>query len=59
MFDPIRNPGIVEFINRNYHADERGRWFFQNGPQRVYVELGYTPWIVRLSEVDGATAGAA
>ena len=26
-----------------------GQWFFQNGPQRVYVELGYTPWIVRLS----------
>ena len=38
------------------NADERGQWFFQNGPQRVYVELGYTPWVVRLSltGADGA-----
>src|ERR1700710_62404 len=33
--------------------DRRGQWFFQNGPQRVYVELGYTPWVVRLLDVDG------
>ena len=28
---------LREFIARNYQADERGRWYFQNGPQRVYV----------------------
>ncbi|WP_144147991.1 DUF2946 family protein [Paraburkholderia sp. BCC1884] len=46
---PIRHEALLGFINRNYDADERGQWFFQNGPQRVYVELGYTPWVVRLS----------
>ena len=25
-----------------------GQWFFQNGPQRVYVELEATPWIWRI-----------
>src|ERR1700758_4287388 len=45
----IRHEALLGFINRNYEADERGQWFFQNGPQRVYVELGYTPWIVRLA----------
>ena len=25
-----------------------GRWFFQNGPQRVYVELEATPWVWRV-----------
>lgn len=46
---PVRHEALLGFINRNYGADERGQWFFQNGPQRVYVELGYTPWVVRLS----------
>ena len=45
----IRHEALLGFINRNYDADERGQWFFQNGPQRVYIELGYTPWVVRLS----------
>jgi hypothetical protein len=45
----IRHEALLAFINRNYDADERGQWYFQNGPQRVYVELGYTPWVVRLS----------
>ena len=42
----IGNPALREFIGRNYEADERGRWFFQNGPQRVYVKLAYTPLVV-------------
>jgi hypothetical protein len=55
--EPIRHEALLGFINRNYDADERGQWFFQNGPQRVYVELGYTPWVVRLSAgADGALA---
>jgi hypothetical protein len=54
---PIRHEALLGFINRNYEVDERGQWFFQNGPQRVYVELGYTPWVVRLSaDADGALA---
>jgi hypothetical protein len=45
----LRHDKLIEFIARNYDADERGRWFFQNGPQRVYVELESTPYIARLS----------
>lgn len=43
---------LIAFIERNYEADTQGRWFFQNGPQRVYVELENTPWIWR-TEPDG------
>ena len=39
---------LIAFIGRNYNADAQGRWFFQNGPQRVYVELAATPWIWRV-----------
>lgn len=42
----IGNPALREFIARNYACDERGRWFFQNGPQRVFVRLAYTPFVV-------------
>src|SRR5215831_12175558 len=42
----ISNTAFRDFIARNYAADESGRWFFQNGPQRVYVTLAYTPLVV-------------
>jgi len=41
----IGNAALNEFIGRNYEADAQGRWFFQNGPQRVYVNLAYTPFV--------------
>jgi hypothetical protein len=41
----IGNAALRDFIARNYAADEQGRWFFQNGPQRVYVRLAYTPFV--------------
>jgi len=44
--DKIANTALREFIGRNYEADGRGRWYFQNGPQRVYVSLAYTPLVV-------------
>lgn len=44
--EPITHRGSIEFINRNYEVDGHGRWFFQNGPQRVFVRLEYTPFIV-------------
>jgi hypothetical protein len=44
--DRIGNAALREFIARNYAADEQGRWYFQNGPQRVYVTLAYTPFVV-------------
>jgi len=46
----IQHDKLREFIHRNYMADDTGRWFFQNGPQRVYVELEAAPWIWRVSE---------
>ncbi|HEX4329053.1 MAG TPA: DUF2946 family protein, partial [Burkholderiales bacterium] len=36
-FETIGNPAVVEFIGRNYQPDDQGRWYFQNGPQRVFV----------------------
>jgi hypothetical protein len=42
----IGNSALREFIARNYEADARGRWYFQNGPQRVFVRLAYTPLVV-------------
>ena len=47
-FERIGNAALREFISRNYEPDERGCWFFQNGPQRVYVRLAYTPLVFRL-----------
>ena len=41
---------LIDFIHRNYEVDEAGRWFFQNGPQRVFVELEAAPWIWRVAD---------
>lgn len=45
----LQHRKLIEFIGRNYAPDTAGRWFFQNGPQRVYVELEATPWVWRIS----------
>ena len=50
----ILHEKLREFIERNYLVDEAGCWFFQNGPQRVYVELEAAPWVWRLEAVAGA-----
>lgn len=44
----VEHEKLLAFIARNYAKDELGRWFFQNGPQRVYVELEATPFVWRL-----------
>ncbi|WP_020651838.1 DUF2946 family protein [Massilia niastensis] len=51
--DRLTNPALVGFINRNYLHDERGNWYFQNGPQRVYVNLEATPFIARTDPQQG------
>jgi hypothetical protein len=51
--DRLNNPKLVGFINRNYLHDERGCWYFQNGPQRVYVNLEATPFIARTDPAQG------
>ena len=40
---------LKAFIERNYEHDDQGAWYFQNGPQRVYVTLEASPlvWGVR------------
>jgi len=48
-FERVANPKLIEFIGRNYAHDDAGRWYFQNGPQRVYVKLDYTPLIYRIA----------
>ena len=45
--DKVVQQALLGFINRNYMADERGCWYFQNGPQRVYLNLEATPFIAR------------
>ena len=50
----ILHEKLREFIERNYLVDEAGCWFFQNGPQRVYVELEAAPWVWRLEVMTGS-----
>ena len=45
-FGRVGNAALREFISRNYAPDERGGWYFQNGPQRVYVRLAYAPLVL-------------
>lgn len=44
----LRQEKLLAFIARNYEKDAKGQWFFQNGPQRVYVELECAPWVWRI-----------
>ena len=52
----ISNQALRDFISRNYQADARGCWYFQNGPQRVFAALAYTPLVLHL---EGGNAGEA
>jgi hypothetical protein len=49
-FGRIGNAALRDFIGRNYASDGAGQWFFQNGPQRVYVSLAYTPLVVHYEQ---------
>lgn len=46
----VEHAKLLAFMGRNYECDAQGCWFFQNGPQRVYVELENTPWVWRVDE---------
>jgi hypothetical protein len=48
----LQHEKLIDFIARNYSANDAGFWYFQNGPQRVYLELEATPLVWRVS-VDG------
>jgi hypothetical protein len=51
--DRLSNVALIGFINRNYLPDERGCWYFQNGPQRVYVNLEAAPFVARTDPAQG------
>jgi hypothetical protein len=51
----IQHAALNDFIVRNYACDEVGRYFFQNGPQRVFITLDATPWIARIIPSDTGT----
>jgi hypothetical protein len=53
--DKVIQAALLAFINRNYGVDSRGCWFFQNGPQRVFVNLEATPYIARTDPQRGLT----
>ena len=44
----LEHEKLLAFIGRNYEANAQGHWYFQNGPQRVYVELESTPFVWRV-----------
>jgi len=46
----LKHDKLIAFIGRNYASDVQGQWYFQNGPQRVYVELEITPWVWRIAD---------
>jgi hypothetical protein len=46
----IGNQALRDFIGRNYQPDARGCWYFQNGPQRVFVALAYAPLVLHFEE---------
>ncbi|GMQ75629.1 MAG: hypothetical protein BMS9Abin01_0883 [Gammaproteobacteria bacterium] len=46
--EPVFHRGVIDFMNRNYDCTADGEWYFQNGPQRAFVDLDYTPWIYSL-----------
>jgi hypothetical protein len=46
----LQHANLIDFIQRNYAADDYGQWYFQNGPQRVFVELEATPWVWRVGD---------
>ncbi|MGJ8669488.1 MAG: DUF2946 family protein [Oceanococcus sp.] len=51
--ETISNTNLLDFINRNYVRTAQGSYAFQNGPQRVHVELEATPWIAQTEISDG------
>jgi len=54
----IAHDKLLGFIHRNYAADAAGAWYFQNGPQRVYVQLEAAPYVWRVGEAPGFALAA-
>lgn len=52
----IEHDKLRAFIERNRAVDQRGAWFFQNGPQRVYLQLEAAPLVWRLTPAADGSA---
>jgi ligand-binding sensor domain-containing protein len=53
---PIVNEALTAFIQRNYLHDAAARWFFQNGPQRVYCALDAAPYVLSITNTGALVA---
>jgi hypothetical protein len=51
--EKVSHANTCRFLQRNYACDTFGRWFVQNGPQRVFVALEYTPRLYGFSKSNG------
>ena len=51
--EKIHHKNTRRFLQRNYNFDNLGRWFVQNGPQRAFVSLEYTPRLYGFSSSAG------
>jgi hypothetical protein len=47
---PLTDTRLIDFISRNYQPDARGRWHFQNGPQRVFVRCEAAPLVLTFDD---------
>jgi len=45
----ITHPRLLGFINQHYFPADDGSYYFQNGPQRVFVELELAPYVFSLA----------
>ena len=52
----LLHEALRDFIARNYEPDAVGAWYFQNGPQRVYVELEAAPLVLGVQRSEGGWA---
>ncbi|MDG2302445.1 MAG: DUF2946 family protein [Gammaproteobacteria bacterium] len=51
--EKVHHTNTQRFLQRNYNFDNLGRWFVQNGPQRAFVSLEYTPRLYGFSNHSG------
>jgi hypothetical protein len=51
--EAVTHGGLLRFLDEHYACDDAGNWLVHNGPQRVFVTLDYTPWVLRL-QPDGS-----
>tara|TARA_Y100001936_G_C15965199_1_gene607935 strand:- start:418 stop:957 length:540 start_codon:yes stop_codon:yes gene_type:complete len=50
--EQVKHLGMIRFLKDNYREDKNGEWYIQNGPQKAFVTLEYTPFLLRLA-LDG------